>query len=220
MEGQTLKEKARVVGSFVAGRIAYLQAGLFGEGPGASQARASLAKLRRLGTAADGGWMSVGDQLFEGWPEDKLGQPLLWDGRPTRELLAVQAALRLYALHQQSQKQAMAIDGRRAQPGAYNGAFGWACRRIEPDRTTPGGVQTRLSSIEGAVDYDGILYQVRGLVALLRSKGVALDYYTFASDLYLLQFDAARDAVLARWAKDFYLGHRADQDSEGQPAVE
>lgn len=215
METVTLKEKAGAVGAFAAGKIARLQRGLLTAGPGASAARASLAKLRRLGMAADGEWMLVGDELFEGWPEDALGQPVRSDG-PTRELLAVQAALRFYALHQQSQKTAMAIDGRTAGRGGYNGAFGWACRRIDPACEPSGGVQRHLSCMEGAVDFDGVLYQVQGLITRLRAAGVPLDYYVFASDLYLLQFDAARSAVFARWAKDYFIYHPADGDAEAQ----
>ncbi len=214
MENLTIKAKANAVGSFAAGKIDRLQASLLGAGPGAPAARATLAKLRRLGAAADSGWMLVGDQLFESWPEDALGQPMRGD-KPTRELLAVQAALRLYGLHQQSQKNPMAMDGRGAGRAGYNGAFGWACRRIEPDRGPSGGVQRHLACIESAVDFDGALYQVQGLILRLKGEGIPLDYYVFASDLYLLQFDTLRDAVFARWAKDFYLSRSAEEPEEG-----
>ena len=215
MENLTLKEKAGAVGAFAADRINRLQAGVLTPGPGASAARASLAKLRRLGTMADGGWMLVGDLLFESWPEDTLGQPIRGD-RPTRELLAVQAALRFYGLHQQSKKERMAMDGRAVEPGKYNGAFGWACRRIDENRDPSNGVQRRLACIEGAVDFDGALYQIQGLILRLKSEGIPLDYYTLASDLYLLQFDGYRDAVFARWAKDYYLHRGAEEDAGGQ----
>lgn len=215
MENLTLKEKAGAVGAFAAGRINRLQAGILTPGPGASAARASLARLRRLGTMADGGWMLVGDQLFENWPEDTLGQPIRGD-RPTRELLAVQAALRFYGLHQQSKKDRMAMDGRAVEPGKYNGAFGWACRRIDENRDPSNGVQRRLACIEGAVDFDGALFQIQGLILRLKSKNIPLDYYTLASDLYLLQFDGYRDAVFARWAKDYYLHRGAEEDAGGQ----
>ena len=219
MEKQTLREKAGVVAGFAAGKIARLQDGLFSAGAGAPAARASLAKLRRLGTTACDGWMSVGDQLFEGWPEEKLGQPVRSDGQPTRELLAVQAALRFYGSHQQSQKSRMAMDGRKADGATYNGAFGGACRRIEPDRTSSGGVRRRLACIEGAADFDGVLYHLRSLVVRLKSEGIPLDYYSFARDLYLLQFEAARDDVYACWARDYYLGRYAGEGPEDKSAA-
>lgn len=219
MEKQTLREKAGTVAGFATGKIARLQDGLLGAGAGAPAARASLAKLRRLGTMAGDGWMSVGDQLFEGWPEEKLGQPVLLDGRPTRELMAVQAALCFYGVHQQSQKCPMAMDGRKVEDGAYNGAFGWACRRIEQNRVSSGGVQRRLACIEGAADFDGVLYHVKSLIVRLKGEGVPLDYYSFARDLYLLQFDAARDSVYARWAQDYYLGRYAEKGPEDSSAT-
>lgn len=215
MENVTIKAKANAVGAFAAGKIDRLQACLLGMAPGASAARAALARLRRLGTVADGGWMLVGDQLFESWPEDKLGQPMRGD-KPTRELLAVQAVLRLYGLHQQSQKSPMAMNGHDVGHAGYNGSFGWACRRIEPDRDSFGGVQRHLACIESAVDFDGALYQIQGLILRLRGKGIPLDYRVFAADLYLLQFDVFRDSVFARWAKDFHLCHPADEGAEKQ----
>ena len=211
----TIKSKADAVGAFAAGKIGRLQASLLNAAPGASAARAALARLRRLGMTADGGWMLVGDQLFESWPEDKLGQSMK-GGEPTRELLAVQAALRFYGLHQQSQKSPMAMDGHDVGRAAYNGTFGWACRRIEPDRDSSGGVQRHLACIESAVDFDGALYQIQGLILRLRGKGIPLDYRVFAADLYLLQFDVRRDSVFARWAKDFHLCHPADEGAEKQ----
>lgn len=212
------KGRAAAVGAYVACQINYLQRGLFGSGAGASAARAELARLRRLGATDDSAWMLVGNRLFGEWPEEKLGQPI-WDGRPTRELLAVQAALRFYGLHQQSQKKPMAMDGRGVERGKYNGAFGWACRRIEPNRESLGGVQRRLACIENAVDFAGVIHQIQGLIPQIGRAGIPLDYCTLASDLYLLQIEAARDGVIARWAKDYYLYHPAEEDSSSQPAV-
>ena len=219
METLTLRDKANAVSGFVMKKINPLQQGLLGTGEGASAARASLAKLRRLGAMDGDEWMLVGDQLFEVWPEDKLGQPIKGD-KLTREFLAAQAALRFYGLHQRSQKKPMAINGREAEHGKYNGAFGWACRRIDPDRETPNGVQRHLASIENAVDFEGMLYQIQGIIPRLKTAEIPLDYYVFASDLYLLQFDATRDGVLARWAKDYYLYHSAEKDAEEQAAAD
>ena len=212
METLTLRDKANAVSGFVMKKINPLQRRLLGVGGGVPAARASLAKLRRLG-ATDG------NQLFEGWPEDKLGQPIKGN-KPTREFLAAQAALRFYGLHQRSQKKPMAINGREAEHGKYNGSFGWACRRIDPDREAPNGVQRHLASIENAVDFDGMLYQIQGIIPRLKNVDIPLDYYVFASDLYLLQFDVTRDGVLARWAKDYYLYHSASNDAEAQTAAD
>ena len=53
-----------------------------------------------------------------------------------------------------------------------------------------------------------------------KNVDIPLDYYVFASDLYLLQFDVTRDGVLARWAKDYYLYHSASNDAEAQTAAD
>ena len=208
----TFSDKAAGVGAFVVGKVQPLQRRFLATGPGTSDARATIAKLRRLGTSAGSGWMLVGDQVLDGWPEDLLGQPVRGD-RPTRELLAVQAALRFYGLHQQSQHSGMAMDGRTSAPGAYRGGFGQACRRIEPKLDGAANVQRKLLAIEGAADFDGVLYQIRALISLLKAKAIPLDYFAFASDLYRLQFDAAREGVLARWADEYYL-YRVDVGEE------
>lgn len=207
-------EKANGVGAFTIGKIKPLQRALLGSGAGAPGARATLSKLRRIGTAAGDGWMLVGDQLFEDWPVDCLGQPVLRDGRPSYELAAVQAALRLYGMHQQSQRSPMAIDGREGATGAYRGGFGQACRRIEPNLGRSSGIQRRLASVEEAVDFAGALYQIQALIPLLKGAGIPLDYYTLAADLYRLQFDGSREGVLARWANDYYLYRPADDGTQ------
>ena len=81
-------------------------------------------------------------------------------------------------------------------------------------------IRDSLASIENAVDFDGMLYQIQGIIPRLKNVDIPLDYYVFASDLYLLQFDVTRDGVLARWAKDYYLYHSASNDAEAQTAAD
>jgi CRISPR system Cascade subunit CasB len=165
---------------------------------GLSSSRASLARLRRLGTSRDTSWMSIGDDLFEGFPE-------LGAYEEEKGLNSVKAALRYYAMLQQSKSVPVAVlqkDARR------NVSFGSACRAISLEKNGSGapGVRRRMAMVEAANDFGGVQTAMRSLVQLMRaSKGVIqLDFGRLASDLFQIQFDETRSAVFMRWAQDYY----------------
>lgn len=204
-----LYDTAREVGSYTLGRIIPLQKAYLGKGARTSAARASLARLRRLGTAGEQPWFSIGFDLFEGWPEDRLGIP----SERSQALRAVRSALQLYALHQQSQARPMALV-RDAGDDLAQGDFGRACRRIAFDLDRAKGVRRRLAQVEAADDFDGMVYTIRALVSLLRSQGIPLDYGALAGDLYLLQFETSKGSVFARWSRNYYLARENEQPAD------
>lgn len=212
-----MRSKSHEIGAYANTRVLSLQHRLLSGK--ASDARATLAQLRRLGTGDRSAWMLVGDVLLRGWPEDELGLP----DADSREYRAVEAALGLYAVHQQSMSDPMALDGQGGQD-KRRGSFGSACRHIDAGRSaeseTVSGVQRRLASIEATSDFDGVLVGIRGLMRLLNDRRVPLDYYTFARDLYLLQFPGARDDVFARWGRDYFLSSakEAEPENDGSAA--
>ena len=198
----TQKERAAAVGTHVMSKIIPLQRGYL-EGRSAA-ARAQLAQLRRLDASRGSSWMAAGELLFSAWPEDALGSP----ESNAEAVNAVQAALMLYAVHQQSETRGVALvrdsrDGSSKDWGA--GSFGRVCRDIEPDLEAAKGVQRRLSQIEAAKDFDGVTRGVRGLVQLMKAADVGpLDYWQLARDLYLVQLRYERDGVMRRWARQYY----------------
>lgn len=90
----SLYERANGVALFAQRKIARLQRSYVGRGFDAADARASLARLRRLGMPGGTSWISVGDDLFEGLLDLNLSE-----ADEGRALRAVTAALRLYAYH-------------------------------------------------------------------------------------------------------------------------
>ena len=207
----SLYKRANGVALFTQKKIARLQRAYVGKGSDAADARASLARLRRLGMPGGTSWVSVGDDLFEGLLD--LG---LSEVDEKRALCAITAALRLYAYHQQSKDSPMAITSPSEETRARR-SFGWSCRRIEYNKDKAKGVRRRMAAIEGVRDMDGIEHHMRALIMLMRDKGVSVDYYQLTHDLFLLQFPSARGDVFMRWGRDYFTT-ASDETTTGDAA--
>ena len=196
----SIQQEASLAGKYVYSKVARLQGALFGSAGAAATARASLARLRRLDTPGGGSWIGAGEELFEGLPELDLPR-----SREDRFLKAVKASLRLYAFHQQSKQHGMAIVYSKDESAPVRPrSFGWSCKQLATNEDRAKGVVRRMSSVEAARDLDGVELCLRGLIQLMRSDDVTVDYFQLANDLYLLQFDYARSDVFMRWSRDFY----------------
>lgn len=206
----SIYDRASKVAFFVQKKVSRLQRAYVGKGSDAAAARASLARLRRLGMPGGASWISVGEDLFEGLLD--LG---LSAADEQRALRAVTAALRLYSYHQQSRDVPMAIVSVPKEKGAFRRSFGWSCRRIEYDKDKSKGVRRRMAAMEGIGDIDGIEHHMRALIMLMRDKGVCVDYYLLARDLFLLQFPGVRGDVFLRWGKDYFTAS-PDEDAVGE----
>lgn len=206
----SLYDRANDVAQYAQSKIVTLQRSYVGKGPGASAARASLARLRRLGMPGGASWISVGEDLFEGLLD--LG---LSGSDERRALRALTATLRLYAYHQQSKDSPMAITAVAGEARSSRRSFGWSCRQVEPDKDKAKGVRRRMAAIEGARDIDGMEHHMRALVMLMREKGVRVDYRLLARDIFLLQFPGARDDVFMRWGRDYFTSNSDEMVADG-----
>ena len=195
----SLYERAHEVALFTQRKVVRLQRAYVGKGSDAADARASLARLRRLGMPGGTSWVSVGEDLFEGLLDLNLSE-----ADEKRALRAITAALRLYAYHQQSKDSPMAITRSSEEMDVRRRSFGWSCRRIEYDKDKAKGVRRRMAAIEGLRDMDGIEHHMHALIMLMRDKGVCVDYYLLTRDLFLLQFPSARGDVFMRWGRDYF----------------
>ena len=214
----SIYSEAHQIGVFVSQKVARLQAALLGSGPGSTAARALLARLRKLDKPSGGVWATAGSELFVGLPEICFSR-----GDERRMLAAVKTSLKLYALHQQSRQQPMALVAKDSDQGegTVRRSFGWSCRAIEYDLENATGVVRRLASLESARDFAGIENGLRGLIQLMRAHDVPVDYYQLARDLYLLQLDSCRSDVFMRWSRDYYRGGaRREKASQGTQVSE
>ena len=221
----SLGEQTREVGFYTIQKITRIQADYLNRNnPRAiTSARASLARLRKLDTQDYSPWMSVGQELFSGWPNDVLGVP----EESSKSLKAVKTALKLYAYHQQSKGTAMAAPVLGADEAAVvierrQGGFGAACRRLKYDLDSSRGIRQRLRSAESATDFDITVFYIRSLIMLMRNnlQPIPLDYRAFAEDLFRLQFDATRSSVFLNWGREYYTTQPDDETSRSADSKE
>lgn len=211
IRAMSIREASRAIAQCINSKVSTLQSGYLA---GRASSRASLARLRHLGTAGEASWMSVGEELFANLPEFDLGEE-----SERKELESVRAALQLYAILQQSRKNPVA---RFSGDSGGTGSFGNACRLyvIASNGDGAPGVKRRLSLIEAATDFSGAMVGVRSLVRLIRDAKVKnpiqLDFGLLASDLFEIQFEDTRGDVFMRWARDYYKANpkQDDQDTE------
>lgn len=219
------RQIAEEAGKLANGKIASLQRRYTGSGnAGSAQARAELARLRRLNPSQGRMWFSVGASIFEQWPHGKLADLGALGQDEERVAKTVEDALGLYALHQQSMPRGCAVVRGRAEDDesfarrVREGSLGCACRLIERDLSKASNVQRRLAAMESAADYEGVLYGLRMLVGLMKHPKdrdcIPLDYRQLAEDLYLIQLSGRwRTGVIARWARDYFT-YEGDKHQE------
>ncbi len=159
--------------------------------------KASLARLRRGVGRAPGELPELWGELLPRLPEKLQGQ-----SGPSAAEWAVYTALTLFALHQQGkdpEKEPMHVPGQ---------ALGTAVARLtegEPDREAAlKRVLSRFNRAATAQDMDRLAYHLRGLVQMLRAKGIPVDYARLAVDLYRYQNPVTRGQVRLRWGQDLY----------------
>ena len=123
---------------------------------------------------------------------------------PTPQERAVHAALTLYAVHQQSR------DAGAHRPGI---GLGQAVSRLERERGWTGKdqdegkvspVRRRFNAVVTSTSLPELTHHLRGLVTLMRSEDVGLDYGLLADDLAQFQRPGGQDVVRRRWGRQLH----------------
>lgn len=154
--------------------------------------RADLANLRRGTDKRPGELPELWGLLFRDLPEELMSKT----GEPTWAEWAISGALTLYALHRQGAGRCMHADGQRL--GAAVG------RLAGGDEERLKVVQRRFNAFATARSMPECMNHLRGLIQLLRSKEIPLDYVDLAGDLYEFQVPGGAARVRLRWGQDFY----------------
>ena len=194
--------KKSEVQNFVSKKIYLLQAEA-----GLGSGKAMMANLRR-GIGHEPGEMP---QLFgiilSDMPEDFISK----SGMATKEEWVCYTALTLYALHQQGYDVV-------SMPMHENEKFsiGTALRRLsstyEGDSNAEVRMLQRLQTLATSVDMKELTHHLRGIVQLLKSKAIPLNYEMLAGDLYEMQFPESKKQVCLRWGQDFYRIIQKDEN--------
>lgn len=192
-----MADGGKLVKSFVKHKIIKLA-----QGKNESEARATLAKLRRGIGKAPGSVPELWGVTMEGMPVELVAD----SDRPTYGEWAVHTVLTLFALHQQGKdikSQCMSVEG---------AALGTSLKRIVKDETDESRVKKRFDAAATSEDPGEIAHHLRGLVQLLKGQSIPLDYPALAEDLYRFQFPESKDAVRLKWGRDFYRISKASEE--------
>lgn len=190
--------KEKLVRQYVASRMHRWQAAA-----DSSKTRGELAQLRRELGKTPGEIPETWGLLFDGCPEELMSR----DGEPTRAEWAIATALSMYALHQQGYdpvKENMNLEGR---------SIGSAVRLLAPLSEDPDleRVRKRFNVFATSSDMGECSHHLRGLIQLLRTKGIKLDYPQLASDLYQFQILEGAKRVKLKWGQDFYRSMKQEE---------
>jgi len=195
-----MADEAKLAKAFVKHKITKLS-----ESKNESAARATLAKLRRGIGKEPGSMPEIWDVTLDGLPEK-----LAYKGsNPTYGEWAVHTALTLYALHQQGKdmkKQCMSKEGE---------TLGISLRKLIKTEEDEKRVKRRFDAAATSDSLDEFSHHLRGLIQILKTQDIPLDYPALTEDLYRFQFPEVRDSVRLRWGRDFYRQwHDEEEGSE------
>lgn len=192
---------------YVANRVGRLQARYRAD---RSDAVAALARLRRGVGRRPGEQIELFGLAFENpqseeGPAGSLFDELALRGdEATREEEAAFTAITLFAMHQQSRRDASMH--RRGY------SFGRSARLLGRHSGNRDAVRQRFNALGTAATWDETVHHARGLIQQFRQHKIPLDYGQFAKDLFDLRGEDA-ERVRTAWGRDFYRTHHPKDDA-------
>ena len=162
------------------------------------EGKAMLAQLRRGLGKKPGEDPRLFGVLLQDMPESFYSK----EGVPTREEWACYIALTLYAMHQQGKS----VDSDKMNT-FENVSLGTAMKQLAVAQGDPNAkirIQEKYKSLVGALDIVAIENYLRGIISLLKSKSIPINYSMLAADLYEIQFADSKTKVILRWGQDLY----------------
>ena len=82
--------------------------------------------------------------------------------------------------------------------------LGKAVRTLIQTSEDENRVKRRFDAAATSNSMEEIAHHLRGLIQLLKSENIPLDYPKLTEDLYRFQFPEARDNVRLMWGREFY----------------
>lgn len=189
-------------------RIAAYQRGYLAD---ESYSVAALARLRR-GAGQEAGRLPDLWSLVDTSPlhEPCEGARELSEGELVRAEDALHAALTLWALHQQSRRDAgMHQRDSRGKPRGV----GAAVRRLMKPGEIDEPLRKRLVRVGSAPNLPTLAQRLRDIVLLLRRDQFPLDYALLAGQLYDWQRPGGPDDVRREWGRSFHTRPERDEKS-------
>lgn len=196
------------VQNFVGKKIYHLQAeAALGSG------KAMMANLRRGIGHEPGELPQLFGIMLSEMPEDFISQ----NGIATKEEWVCYTTLTLYALHQQGYDM-----GSMPMHVKDKASIGTALHSLaytyEGDPNAEPRMLQRLQALATAFDMKELSHHLRGIIQLLKSKGIPLNYEILAGDLYEMQFPERKRQVCLRWGQDFYRS-RSKEETKNEKGI-
>lgn len=157
-----------------------------------AKSTASLAQLRRGAGKRLSECPEAWNVVLDGMDEDLLS----FRGSESYAENAIWTALTLYGAHQQGKEENMS-SGAKSLGAAIKSL-------IAKDGGNEQAIIRRFNMIITAHDAVELSQHARGIMQLLKSNNIPLDYPQFAKDLYLFQFLESQNSIRLRWGEDFY----------------
>ncbi|NEC68301.1 type I-E CRISPR-associated protein Cse2/CasB [Streptomyces sp. SID9727] len=127
---------------------------------------------------------------------------------------ALHVALTLWALHQQSRREAgMHEQGSRGKPRG----LGAGVRRMMKPGEIDDPLRKRLVRAGAAPDVTILAQRLRDIVLLLRRERFSLDYVLLAGQLYTWQWPDGPDQVRREWGRSFHAWQGEKEDDGQKP---
>lgn len=171
-----------------------------------SLVKAALANLRRGIGRAPGDMPELWGIVLQDMPEEMMSR----GGEPSKAEWASYTALTLFALHQQGKD---LQSERMYKEGA---SLGDSVRRLAGNEDERQAVTRRFNAMATASDMVEAAHHMRGLVQLMRSKSIPLDYPALAADLFNYQYPERVSDIRLRWGEAYYKNYNQDEGKEEQ----
>ena len=126
---------------------------------------------------------------------DNIPAELMGHNAASNAEWAIYTALTLYALHQQSNDTNM---------NQKDMSVGRAAARLVKNEDDTKRILNRLNLVVTSVSPEDLAYHLRGVVQLLKSENIPLDYARLAKELYLFYNQEWAGDIKLSWGRDFY----------------
>lgn len=188
IEEMSQENTGRKIAGFTAKKLIQLQ-----NQRGEASFRSTLAHLRRGAGCTPGEMPQLWGFFLDGMPEEWMG-----NRDPSRAEWAIYTALTLFALHQQGK------DPKTEWMSQPDASLGKSVARLIGAAEEESRVARRFHTLATSAGMEELSHHMRGMVQLLRSKNIPLDYPALAEDLFWYQNAEYQAQVRLRWGQDFY----------------
>ena len=166
--------------------------------------RRCLAEMRRGVGMAPGASPALWGMLFQDLPEEFFSVRR----EPSRAEWAIYTALTLFALHQQGK------DIRTDCVDKEGLGLGSAVAKLMDSEDDRERIWRRFQPVTNAKAIEDVSYHLRGIIQLLKAKGIGLDYPRLAGELFVYQDVQRADNIRLIWGEDFYRVKKEDLNDE------